>query len=168
MSVTAHQPNDSGQATATMHRGTLRGRDHADASLREMLAHLNVIDADIEEVGRAGADMTPPVRDLLSRLELLAFLAARLQVAGIARVTDVLEELVLAARVRPHLEAEIRAALRHGVDVLMLLTYDAMRRLHGHPAADLHGATDALLDRVRYLVRQCDEMSAPAVEVAGL
>ena len=134
-----------------------------------MLAHLNVIDAGIDDVGRSGQEMTIAVRDLLSRLELLAFLAARLQVADISRVTDALEELVLAARTRPaHVKDDVAATLRHGVDVLMLMTHDAMRRLEGYPAAELRGATDALLDRVRRHVRQCDEIRRPAVEVAGL
>jgi ethanolamine ammonia-lyase large subunit len=152
-----------------MHRGTTRTHEHADASLREMLAHLNVIEAGIDDIDRAGSQMTVGVRDLLSRLELLAFLAARLQVADVARVTDALEELVLAARLRPARPGDdVAATMRHGVDVLMLMTYDAMRRMHGHPAAELRGATDALLDRVRRHVAPSDEIRPPAVEVAGL
>lgn len=151
-----------------MHRGSIRAREHAEASLREMLAHLNVVEAGIDEVAGSGPHMTVAVRDLLSRLELLAFLAARLQVADVARITDALEELVLADRVHPAGGNDIAATLRHGVDVLMLMTHDAMRRLHGHPPAQLRGATDALLERVQRHVQCCDDIRRPAVEVAGL
>ena len=58
--------------------------------------------------------------------------------------------------------------LERNVGWRLLMTHDAMRRLEGYPAAELRGATDALLDRVRRHVRQCDEIRRPAVEVAGL
>lgn len=138
----------------SMHRGTVRGRDVAEISLREMVAHLNVIDASIETVERsAGQELGAKARDILGRLELLAFSAARLHIPDMARVTDSLEELVLAAHVRPpRHDDEIASALRHGVDVLMLLTHDKMRRLQGYPGAELRPAADALLDRVDRLI----------------
>ena len=153
-----------------MQRGTIRGRESADASLREMLAHLNVIDAGIDTIGpSAGPDMSDATRDLLSRLELLAFLAARLKVPDVARVTDALEELVLASHMRPHRQGDdVSATMRHGVDVLMLLTHDAMRQIHGHPPAELRSATLALLDRVEQVIRACDAIKPPAVRAAGL
>lgn len=141
-------------------RGTRTG-EIAEISLREMVAHLNVIEASIDALGkRTGSDIAPAARDLLSRLDLLAYSAARLQIAEIARVTDALEALVLAAQGKQmHTQADIRAALRHGVDVLMLLTHDKMRRMQGYPAAELRPATDALIDRVEGLI---DDRRFPA------
>jgi hypothetical protein len=137
-----------------MHRGTVRGREVVEISLREMVAHLNVIDASIDAVEQsAGRELGAKARDILGRLELLAFSAARLHIPEMARVTDSLEELVLAAHVRPpRSDHEIGAALRHGIDVLMLLTHDKMRRLQGYPGAELRPAADALLDRVDRLI----------------
>src|SRR5687768_2708566 len=58
LGVTSYHPIPGRQAAATMQRGTIRGRESADASLREMLAHLNVIDAGIDTIGpSAGPDM---------------------------------------------------------------------------------------------------------------
>ena len=152
-----------------MLRGTRTG-DIAEVSLREMVAHLNVIDASIEEVGRGdGGDAGPAARDLLSRLDTLAFSAARLHIAEIPRVTDALEELVLAAHARrPRQDDEIVATLRHGVDVLMLLTHDKMRRMQGHPAAELRPATEALIERVGRLIGRRPPNAPPALKVAGL
>ena len=85
-----------------MQKGNLGTRESADASLREMLAHLNVIDAGIARIGEtSGTEVTGAARDLLSRLELIAFLAARVHVHDIPRITDALEELVLAAQLQP-------------------------------------------------------------------
>ena len=151
----------------TMQRGTRTG-DVAEVGLREMVVHLNVIDASIELVGNAsGADVGPAARDFLGRLDTLAFAAARLQIAEIPRVTDALEELVLTSR-RPHQDDEFVATLRHGVDVLMLLTHDKMRRMQGHPAAELRPATDALLERVGRLIGRRPPNAPPALKVAGL
>ena len=137
-----------------MQRGTTRGRDVAEISLREMVAHLNVIDASIDAVEQsAGRELGAKARDILSRLELLAFSAARLHIPEVARVTDSLEELVLAAHARPaRRDHELAAALRHGVDVLMLLTHDKMRRLQGYPGAELRPAAEAVLDRIDRLI----------------
>ena len=153
-----------------MQKGNLRARDNADASLREMLAHLNVIDAGIARIGESnGIEVTSAARDLLSRLELIAFLAARVQVHKVPPVTDSLEELVLAAQLQPlRRHEDVNATLRHGVDVLMLLTHDAMRRMHGHPAAELQGAIDALLERVDRIISNRDAIDRPAYKVAGL
>ncbi len=153
-----------------MHRGDLRAREHAEASLREMVAHLNVIDAGIATIGEStGTDVSTAARDFLSRLELLAFLAARVRVPDVPRVTDGLEELVLAAQLQPrHHHEDVGDVLRQGVDVLLLLTHDAMRRLHGHPAADLRGAVDVLLERVDKLISTRDRNAVPAHKVAGL
>ena len=61
-----------------MQKGNLGARESADASLREMLAHLNVIDAGIARIGEtSGTEVTGAAGDVLSRLELIAFLAAR-------------------------------------------------------------------------------------------
>ena len=153
-----------------MQRGTIRARESADASLREMLAHLNVIDAGIEGIGpSSGTDMSEATRDLLSRLELLAFLAARLKVPDVERVTEALEELVLASHMRRHRPGDdVSATMRHGVDVLMLLTHDAMRQIQGHPPAELRSATLALLERVAKVIRACDAIKPPAARAAGL
>jgi hypothetical protein len=151
-----------------MHRGDLRAREHAEASLREMVAHLNVIDAGIAAIGEStGADVSTAARDFLKRLELLAFLAARVRVSDVPRVTDGLEELVLAAQLQPRHHEDVGDVLRQGVDVLLLLTHDAMRRLHGHPAADLGGAVDVLLERVDRLISARDRKRAPAHIVEG-
>jgi hypothetical protein len=151
-----------------MQRGTRTG-DIAEVSLREMVAHLNVIDASIETVGRGGGEVGPAARDFLSRLDTLAFTAARLHIADIPRVTDALEELVLAAHARRARQAdEVVATLKHGVDVLMLLTHDKMRRMQGHPAAELRPATDALLERVGRLIGRRPPNAPPPLKVAGL
>ena len=60
------------------------------------------------------------------------------------------------------------ATLRHGVDVLMLLTHDKMRRMQGIPAAELQPAADALLDRVDRLIGDRAMIAPPALKVAGL
>lgn len=152
-----------------MQRGFTRGRESADVSLREMLAHLNIIDAGIDAMtAHAGADMSDTTRDVLSRLELLAFLAARVHVPDVPRITDALEELVLASHAGVRRHDDVPATMRHGVDVLMLLTHDAMRRMHGYPAAELHAATHALLDRVARVVERRDAIRPAAVELAGL
>jgi hypothetical protein len=153
-----------------MQKGNLRARENADASLREMLAHLNVIDAGIARIGAFnGIEVTGAARDLLSRLELIAFLAARVQAHDVPPITDSLEELVLAAQLQPlRRDEDVSATLRHGVDVLMLLTHDAMRRMHGHPAAELQGAIDALLERVDRIISNRDAIDRPAYKVAGL
>jgi len=154
----------------SMHRGTKPTSDAADVSLREMVAHLNVIEASIDTVGKSGGpDAALVARDVLSRLELLAFSAARLHIAEMTRVTDALEELVLALHVRqPRQEAEVSATLRHGVDVLMLLTHDKMRRMQGYPAAELRPAADAVLDRVDRLIGDRTMFAPPSLKVAGL
>ena len=153
-----------------MHRGTTRVREHVDATLREMVAHLNVIDAGIARLGESnGTLVTGAARDLLSRLELLAFLAARVRVDDVPRVTDALEELVLCAQLqRSCTSDDVTATLRHGVDVLLLLTHDAMRRMQGCPAAELRGAIDALIDRVDHQIKNCDANDRPALKVARL
>lgn len=153
-----------------MQKGNLGARESADASLREMLAHLNVIDAGIARIGEStGTEVTGAARDLLSRLELIAFLAARVHVNDIPRITDALEELVLAAQLQPlRCQDDVAGTLRHGVDVLMLLTHDAMRRMHGHPAADLRGAIDALIERVDRIISNRDVIERSAYKAAGL
>jgi hypothetical protein len=113
--------------------------------------------------------MTGAARDLLSRLELLAFLAARVRIDDMPRVTDALEELVLAAQLQPLRSTDdVNAALRHGVDVLMLLTHDAMRRMQGYPAAELRAAIDAVIERVDRIIACSDVIERPALKVAGL
>ncbi len=158
------------QIVGTMQKGTTRSGDIANVSLREMVAHLNVIEASIDTVGKTGKPEAALVaRDVLSRLELLAFSAARLQIPEMPRVTDALEELVLALDVRrPRQDAEVSATLRHGVDVLMLLTHDKMRRIQGHPPAELKPAADALLDRVDRLIGNRAMIAPPALKIAGL
>lgn len=153
-----------------MQKGDSRTRQNAEASLREMVAHLNVIDAGIARIGEPrGFEVSGGARDLLSRLELLAFLAARVRIENLPRVTDALEELVLAAQLQPLQRADdVNATLRHGVDVLMLLTHDAMRRMQGYPAAELRGAIDALIDRVDRIISSCDAIDRPALKAAGL
>ena len=132
----------------TIPRGTRPG-DIAEVSLREMVAHLNVIEAAIDAMSRQRErDTGAPTRDLLNRLDLLAFCAARLRIADIPRVTDALSAVVLSAHVPPYRIDDIAATLRHGVDVLMLLTHDKMRRMQGYPAAELRPSIDALLSRV--------------------
>ena len=43
----------------SMQKGTLRSRDVAEVSLREMVAHLNIIEASIDAVGKsAGTDLS--------------------------------------------------------------------------------------------------------------
>jgi hypothetical protein len=174
MGVTTEQSTKRGRAAATMQRGNTRTRESAEATLREMVAHLNVIDAGIARIGANvgdsnGSMVTGAARDLLSRLELLAFLAARVRVDDATPVTDALEELVLASQLQPlHGAEEVSATLRHGVDVLLLLTHDAMRRMQGCPAAELRGAIDALIDRVDRLINTCDANNRPASKVARL
>jgi hypothetical protein len=153
----------------TMHRTTIRTRDIADVSLREMVAHLNVIEASIDAVGKGSGAMDAKTRDVLSRLEQLAFCAARLHIADVPRVTDALEELVLALQIRrPKHEAEVSATMRHGVDVLLLLTHDKMRRMQGHPAAELRPAADALVQRVDRLIGDGALVVPPQLRLAGL
>ena len=147
--VSAGRP---GATVNTMHTQirTTRTREIAEVSLREMIARLNVIDATIDTVA-TGSDMdrTVAANDLLNQFDVLAFTASRLRVSDVQRVTDALEAVVLSAQARRgRRDVELGATLRHGVDVLMLLTHDATRRLQGHPAADLGGATAALFDRV--------------------
>ena len=153
-----------------MQKGMTRGRDTAEISLREMVAHLNVIEASIDAVDKAaGADIGSKARDVLSRLELLAFSAARLHIADVPRVTDALEELVLALNVGAlHGTHEIRATLRHGVDVLMLLTHDKMRRMQGFPAAELRPAADALIARIDRLIGPGAPSQRSSLKLAGL
>jgi len=153
-----------------MQKGITGAREHADVSLREMLAHLNVIDVGIAQIGTSnGTEVTGAGRDLLSRLEMLAFLAARVHVHDIPRVTEALEELVLAAQLQPlGCRDDVTATLRHGVDVLMLLTHDAMRRMHGHPAADLQDAINAIMDRVDRIISNRDAIGRSAYKAAGL
>jgi hypothetical protein len=101
--------------------------------------------------------------------EMRGSTAARVRVSDVPRVTDGLEELVLAAQLQPRRQhADVGDVLRQGVDVLLLLTHDAMRRLHGHPAADLGAAVDVLLERVDRLISACDRKGGPAHKVAGL
>jgi hypothetical protein len=151
-----------------MQRESVRPRDVADISLREMVAHLNVIEASIDAVD-TGGDIGPKARDVLSRLQLLAFSATRLRIAEVTRVTDALEELVLALSVRGHrCDSEVRATLRHGVDILMLLTHDKMRRLQGYPAADLRPAADALIERVDRVISHGASVPRPGLKLAGL
>jgi hypothetical protein len=153
-----------------MQKGTTRGRDTAEISLREMVAHLNVIEASIDAVDKAsGGDLGGKARDVLSRLELLAFSAARLHIADVPRVTDALEELVLALNVGSLRGThEIRATLRHGVDVLMLLTHDKMRRMQGFPAAELRPAADALIARIDRLIGPGAPTQRHSLKLAGL
>jgi len=153
-----------------MQRGTTRTRENTEVSLREMVAHLNVIDAGIARIGESrGLEVSGGARDLLSRLELLAFLAARVRIDDLPRVTDALEELVLAAQLQPlRCADDVNATLRHGVDVLLLLTHDAMRRMQGHPAAELRGAINALIDRVDRIISSGDAIERPALKAAGL
>jgi hypothetical protein len=164
-----HRAFRRGHDLETLQRGTRAG-DIAEVTLREMVAHLNVIEASIDAVGSGAGDaMSVRARDLLHRLELLAFSAARLQIPDIPRVTDALEALVLAAQVRrPQAPEDVKAALRHGVDVLMLLTHDKMRRMQGHAAAELRPATSALLDRVDRLIGDHPTPTSSPVKVAGL
>jgi hypothetical protein len=159
----------SDETVETMHRTPIRTRDIADVSLREMVAHLNVIEASIDAIGKGTGTIDAKTRDVLSRLEQLAFCAAKLHIADMPRVTDALEELLLAMQIRrPRHEAEIHATLRHGVDVLMLLTHDKMRRMQGHPAAELRPAAEALLQRVDRLIGDGAPLVAPQMRLAGL
>ena len=132
------------------HIRTNRTREIAEVSLREMIARLNVIDATIDSVaGGSDMDRTVAANELLDQFDVLSLTASRLRVSEVQRITDALEAVVLAASARRgRRDVEVGATLRHGVDVLMLLTHDATRRLQGHPAADLDGATEALFDRV--------------------
>jgi hypothetical protein len=152
-----------------MQRGT-RTREIAEISLREMVAHLNVLEASIDVVGKgAGLDIGVQARDFLSRLQVLAFCAARLRIADVPKVTDALEDLVLSSHIgRSQRDDDVIAALRHGVDVLMLLTHDTMRRMQGYPAAELRPATDALLARVSRLISDPPNIAPAALKVAGL
>jgi len=154
----------------SMQKGTLRSRDVAEVSLREMVAHLNIIEASIDSVGTsAGTDLSVKARDVLSRLELLAFSAARLHIAEVHRVTDALEELVLALDVGVRRsDEEVSATLRHGVDVLMLLTHDKMRRMQGFPAAELRPAADALIERVDRVISHRAPILSSGLKLAGL
>ncbi len=146
----------------TMQKGTVRSRDVAEINLREMVAHLNVIEASIDAMGQGGGhELGAKARDVLSRLELLAFSAARLHIPDVARVTDSLQELVLASHARPRTDHDVADALRHGIDVLMLLTHDKMRRMRGYPGAELRPAADALLDRVDRLIAARALTAAP-------
>jgi hypothetical protein len=151
-------------------KATMQTRDTADVSLREMVAHLNIIEAAIAAVGAgASEDRDEKMRDVLRRFELLAFSAARLHIADLARVTDALEELVLAIHVgRRRHDDEVAAALRHGVDVLMLLTHDKMRRLQGYPGAELRPAADAVIARVDRVIGARTPATPSAVKLAGL
>jgi hypothetical protein len=135
-----------------------------------MVAHLNVIEASIDAVGRGSAgDLGGKARDVLTRLGLLAFSAARLHIADVPRVTDALEELVLAMTVRgTQRDDEISATLRHGIDVLMLLTHDKMRRMQGFPAAELRPAADALIARVDRLIAHGATIERSNLKLAGL
>jgi hypothetical protein len=152
-----------------MQRPTIRTRDMADVSLREMVAHLNVIEASIDVVGKGAGVIDAKARDVLGRLEQLAFCAARLHIAEVPRLTDALEELVLAMQMgRPRPEPEVTATLRHGVDVLLLLTHDKMRRLQGHAAADLRPATEAVLQRVDRLIAEDAPPAATPLRLAGI
>jgi hypothetical protein len=153
-----------------MQRAAVRTPDTADVSLREMVAHLNVIEASIDAVGKgSGDDPGARARDVLSRFGLLAFSAARLHIADVPRVTDALEELVLALTVgSARRDEEISATLRHGVDVLMLLTHDKMRRMQGFPAAELRPAADALIARVDRLIGVGATIPRPSLKLAGL
>jgi hypothetical protein len=139
-----------------MYLPTNRASEIAELSLREMVARLNVIDAAIESVA-AGSDMdrTVAAGDLLSQFDVLAMTASRLRVTDVPRVTDALEAVVLAAQTRRgRQDAEVGETLRHGVDILMLLTHDAARRMQGHAAADLAGATNALFARVERVLNR--------------
>ena len=139
-----------------MHLRSSRTREIAEVSLREMIARLNVIDATIASVAN-GSDMdrTVAVNDLLNQFDVLAFTASRLRVTTVQRITDALEAVVLAAQARRGRgDVELGETLRQGVDVLMLLTHDATRRLQGHPAADLDAATEALFDRVERVLNK--------------
>jgi hypothetical protein len=157
-----------GQRIEDMQRETARPRDITDIGLREMVAHLNVIEASIDAVG-SGQDIGPKARDVLSRLQLLAFSATRLRIAEVTRVTDALEELVLALNIRGHrCDGEVRATLRHGVDVLLLLTHDKMRRVQGYPAADLRPAADALIERVDRVITHGAAIPRSGLKLAGL
>jgi hypothetical protein len=132
----------------------IRPRDTAELRLREMVAHLNVMDASIDTVVD-GSDMDTALaaHELLNRLDVLSFTAARLRIRDASRVTQALEALVLARQARAFAETgEVSATMRHGVDVLMLLTHDTVRRQQGHPAADLYGAVEAFLERVHTLL----------------
>jgi hypothetical protein len=153
-----------------MQQGTNRARETADIGLREMVAHLNVIEASIDAMGkRRDGDLGVKARDVLSRLELLAFSAARLHIAEVPRVTDALEELILALTVRPaRSDDEITATLRHGVDVLMLLTHDKMRRMQGYPAAELRPAADAVIARIDRLINPTPPIARSSLKLAGL
>lgn len=151
----------------TKQRGPRPG-EIAEVSLREMVAHLNVIDASIDAMG-AGLDSGLAARDFLTRLDVLAFSAARLHIPDVPRIIDALEELVLAAHVyRTRPPEEIAATLRHGVDVLMLLTHDKMRRMQGYPGAELRPATEAVVERVARLVGSQAEIRPTTMKVAGL
>ena len=136
--------------TTQLHIRTGRTREIAEVSLRDMIARLNVIDAAIDSVA-AGSDMdrTVAAQDLLEQFDLLAFTASRLRVPDVHRIIDALEAVVLAAQARrDHCRYEVSATLHHGVDLLMLMTHDAARRMQGHPGAELQGATEAFFDRV--------------------
>jgi hypothetical protein len=135
-----------------------------------MVAHLNVIEASIDAMGKhRDGDLGVKARDVLSRLELLAFSAARLHIAEVPRVTDALEELILALTVRPaRSDDEITATLRHGVDVLMLLTHDKMRRMQGYPAAELRPAADAVIARIDRLINPGPPIARSSLKLAGL
>jgi hypothetical protein len=153
-----------------MQRPAGRNRDVAEISLREMVAHLNVIEASIDALEKgSGETLGSRAHDVLNRLELLAMSAARLHIADVTRVTDALEELVLAVHLRrPKTAHDVAATLRHGVDVLMLLTHDKMRRLQGYPGAELRPAADALLDRVDRLMADCAALRPIGLKLAGL
>jgi hypothetical protein len=69
---------------------------------------------------------------------------------------------------RKHHDDDVAAALRHGVDVLMLLTHDKMRRLQGFPGAELRPAADAVIDRVDRVMGGAAPPMQPAVKLAGL
>lgn len=153
-----------------MQKATGRGREVAEVSLREMVAHLNVIEACIGSIGRSqGGDVGPTTRDVLNRLELLAFSAARLHIADVTRVTDALEELILALTIAEPKDGEdVGATLRHGIDVLLLLTHDKMRRMQGYPAADLRPAADAVVERVDRAIGHQTPPSSNGLKLAGL
>lgn len=152
--------NGSGAVHTLQRPNTTRTRTIAEGTLREMLAHCNVMDASIELVA-GGTDLETALaaRDLLDRLDSLTYASARLGIADLPRVTDALEAVILTMQVRRSPECpETVATIRHGIDVLMLLTHDGVRRLQGHPAAELMAAVDAFFERVDRLLNR----TAPA------
>ena len=142
----------------------LQMRDRTDLTLREMMAHLNVIDASIGSVARRLESHGPGAAlEVLDRLDVLACSAARLRIREVSGVTHALEALILTSQAKKISDVhEVDASLRHGVDVLMLLTHDARRRLEGYPAADLSGPVDALFERIQRLLTRGAEFGSAA------